>query len=328
MHPVHSFKRRISSATSRREVTSSISGEYLDYKQRLAQLHASLIKLMAKANEVPAAWDRVFQLQRDFCATAESQYPANDALKARSTAASEKMYALGRKLSKHKGNQCAFDDIKKQVRAFLLEVERVQKEYPPVERSFSEFVRYQKKCDKLEAKKERKQNKILRNLDKKDESRAAYQEKLNSLVERMKIVYAKHPVVYKMLVTAFWLHNTELISMVTEGTKAMCVDAAVAENFFADVDIAQPSTFAHLIDGLPDNSLPLKAGDTPGSPASIVLPSPPTNIPAPPRVVQIYSTTNTEPPAPHVSADMEAESSGTSEANEHIKKKAEKPTPA
>lgn len=294
LHPVHNVKMRVTSATTKKKVAAGIATEYTEYKTMLQNVQKALNAYVKSAESVDSAWTNLFNLQRNFSNEITAALPNPDEVRNTAQQYTTHMAALERDVLLVQNGEQPYEKLHLTILAYLKEIEDVQKKYTQLERNFSEYRRYSAKSDKLSAKKNKNENKIARNMDKKEQSRVTYQSHLDTMVGLMKSTWSKHPIIFRMVLCSFWLRNNHGVSMLSSHASQMFAESTEIQNTLLAVDITQPHTYASL---LPASILitPI-ATPVPMSPVA----TPPHSMPILPQspVVPVSQSTYAHPPPP------------------------------
>lgn len=147
------------------------------------------------------------------------------------------------------------------VRAYITDIEDIEKEYKSVERKAAEKQRYEKKVAKLTTK-EKNIGKTHRNMEKLEGARVGFRNAVEALMERMEETNKKYEAVIQCAQTAFWLHQNKFIKLVQEKSMyAREVAAALSERVeqldvtkteLVAVDVASGQETRQIVEGASD----------------------------------------------------------------------------
>lgn len=183
----------------------SENAEFADYKNRIDNLSAYLRESSAALNESERAWKEVCNRQKAFAEKFGNSYPDRDAVRdfgKHSALASQKLvkeFAL-----KTEGSSAPHWQVDAVVQDYLSETTEITNEYKPLAEAQKEVVMYTKKVDDLHNAKKPDETKIARNMEKLEEAKRVYEDILDRVVDKMKLVYNKRHVALKATYVAYW----------------------------------------------------------------------------------------------------------------------------
>lgn len=307
IHPVHNVKKRVSQATSRKKVAKDIGEEFLELKAQLATVHKTLVSYTKGVDDSNAAWGSLLKTQREFAAMMTASYPRDDTVRATAQQFASNLTALQSTFALGAGADAPHRALHAIVDKYVHELTDTQKLYIIVERGYAEYLRYAGKAERLATRKNRNEEKLQRNLEKRDRSRVEYQAKLDAAVVTMRGVLRKHPAVFQVAVASYWLRNAHTLALFSDHTGQMHSECAAIADALVRVDLTQPSTYENL---LPANADPLPHPPPPSVPHHAImpppgypaLPAPPLGLPAimPPPAIMPVSAALPPNPTPHV----------------------------
>lgn len=298
IHPLHGLKKGVAKHTTRKKVAKDIGEEYLDNKAALATIQKQLEAYNDATDASHHAWCTLQQTQREFSSNMTSSYPRQDAVRATAAQFASNLTALQAASTLSDGDHAQWRKLHGTVQKYLGEIAEVQKQYQPLENSYSEYLRYISKSDKLSAKKKPNQEKINRNLAKREAMRNEYQSNLDKTVNMMRTVLRKHPAVYQCALTSFWLRNQNQFTLFADHTGQMHSECAAIADTLLKVDLTVPNTFESL---LPANADPLPQLPPPSVPHEhipSIIPAPPPAVPSPAPAPTANGNGIRDPPAP------------------------------
>lgn len=310
MHPVHTVKKKVASATTKKKVKKDIGEEFVEHKRLLESIQATLKAYCTSAEESSTSWTHLFKVQRDFVNNMTATYPRGDAVRATSQQYASNLTSLQSNFQLSDAADAPHKELHKTVEKYLVEIEEVQATYPDVELAYSEYLRYTTKSDRLQSRKKQNEIKVERNLVKRDNCKTDYDTKLANAVATMRAIAAKHPVVFQVAMVSFWLRNNVTMSLMTDHTGQMHSESDALKDLLLKVDLADPSTFVALLPSPGPGEVPLityPGETTPPDPtlqitapphSQLQLTGPPSpdsdSVPPAPTPVVVYSP----PPAP------------------------------
>lgn len=181
------------------------NAEFADYKNRLDNLATYLRSSSAALKESEQAWRDVCNRQRQFADTFANRYPDKDQVRDFSKRSAQASQALVKEfVLKTDGSTAAHWQIDAVVQDYLAEIGEIAAEYKPITDAMKEVTMYNKKVDDLQTAKKPDETKIARNMEKLDDAKKSYEDILERVVEKMKIVYNKRQVALKATYVAYW----------------------------------------------------------------------------------------------------------------------------
>ncbi len=315
IHPIHGMKRMVASHTTRKKVQKDIGEEYIDSKAALANVEKQLKAYSDAADASHLAWGALMKTQREFSNNMTASYPRQDPVRANAAQFASNLSALQAAATLADGEQAPWRALHATVTKYLQEIADLQKQFAPLEATFSEYLRYVSKSDKLANKKKRNEEKINRNLDKREKMRLDFHSKLNSTVVGMRAVLRKHPAVFQCALASFWLRNQNSLTLFADHTGQMHSECASITDALLQVDLTNPATYEALLPAnaepvplLPPSTVPEPNGQvSPGHslPVYSAMPPPePVNFAPPPVAAPVFS-----PPPANLAADQSPKTS-------------------
>ena len=225
VHPVHSIKRLSASLTTRKSVLQSkISADFTDYRKRLQHAETTLRKGLDQYKDSRRSWDGVARNMEDFNQNLVGSPEEHKAEASMFKRAHDKAINFRRGVSTANdpsGNGIGRNKGLDLVETYLAQIEELKKEYPHVERLWSEMERYRKKNEKIEKRKKAKEEKKLRSVTKKDNSRKAYHVAVDDIVIRMRAAYEQYPNVLRALYSAYWKQQGDYFRCLDKETRVL-----------------------------------------------------------------------------------------------------------
>lgn len=198
------------------------NGEFADYSQRLSAIKQALKYTSSMFTSANRTWVIQIQEQRQFSERFHEAYPTTTddvfIIAQQFAQGSQALYDKFTREITVDGN--TYDRIHRQVLLYIKEIEELEASYPKLITAKSETNRYQGKLDAMErSRRPTDAAKKTRNLQKMDQQRDAYKRLLSTTVERQKLVYAKHAIVFKAALTAYWLSHEKHVTALVDSLK-------------------------------------------------------------------------------------------------------------
>ena len=242
LHVKHETKKRFAKAkTSTKKIENGINAEFTDNRQKLALVSASLKTLLKQINSTSKIWAGVTRHQRSFAESLVAAFPSEGPVRQHAQEVEATVRDLERSLDKE-SNLATHNRLVTILNDYQALITGVEKEYPTVEASFSEVLRYQRKVDRLE-KKVQRQEIHNRNLEKLHATRAEHDGSISALIQRMKNVYNKHEVVFQCAHHAFWIAHDTYGQTVNEATKLIRLESVSTKEHLVGINITTAPTF-------------------------------------------------------------------------------------
>lgn len=268
-------------------MAKDIGEEYLDLKLQLATVQRALNAYSKSVDESGAAWTALLKTQREFAAAMTASYARDDTVRATAQQFASNLTALQGTYSLGAGADAPHRQLHTTVGKYLHEIEEANKQFVIVEHAYAEFLRYATKADRIANRKNRSEEKLARNMEKRERARVEFHAKLDATVATMRAVLRKHPAVFQIALASYWLRNSHTLSLFSDHTGQMHSECAAIADALIRVDLTQPHTYENL---LPANADPIPMPPPPSVPQHFLpaptnypaLPAPP---PAPPAIM-------------------------------------------
>lgn len=269
----HTVKKKIGKAQG--TVRGAPNAEFLTRKMQLSNIKHSLKYTSAMLDSANRSWIRQMQDQRNFSDRFFEAYPTSGdevhLVAARFAEGSQKLYDSF--LREQDSDVKAYQNIHEQVKAYIKEIEAVEKLYGPLIEARSEADRYQNKIDHLErSKKQVDPSKKDRNLQKMDKEKESYKELLADVVAQQNKVYAKHTVVFKAALVSYWLSHEKHVTLMVKSLEdtqsfALTNAAEMGKLDIATLDVEKLAAEQAELDALVESDAAREAVETAPTPA-------------------------------------------------------------
>lgn len=238
---MHKMKKAAAHVTTK---TTPESAEYAEYVVKLTNLSTYLKASSVALSESERSWKDVCNKQKAFADAFANKYPDKDQVREFSKTSASKAQGLVKEfVLKSEGSTAPHNDLDATVQEYLAEIAAVQEQYKEVTNLNTEMQMYNKKVESLSKGKKVDETKTARNMEKLEEAKAAYEAKLDSIVDEMKAVYAKRGVALKSAYVAYWssqlrafdlladamVDTREFVSGSVEPLRAMKISALTPE---------------------------------------------------------------------------------------------------
>lgn len=199
---MHKIKKAAAHVTTK---TTPESAEYAEYVIKLTNLSTYLKASSAALQESERSWKDVAQKQKVFADAFSNKYPDKDVVRDFAKTSASKSQALVKEfVLKTEGSSAPHHDLDNIVQEYLAEIAAVQEQYKEVTTLNTEMQMYNKKVEDLTKGKKLDETKTARNMEKLEEAKAAYENKLDTIVEEMKEIYGKRSIVLRSTYIAYW----------------------------------------------------------------------------------------------------------------------------
>eukprot|EP00173_Palmaria_palmata_P002028 Plantae.Rhodophyta-Palmaria_palmata.ctg2240.p1 GENE.Plantae.Rhodophyta-Palmaria_palmata.ctg2240~~Plantae.Rhodophyta-Palmaria_palmata.ctg2240.p1 ORF type:complete len:276 (-),score=75.11 Plantae.Rhodophyta-Palmaria_palmata.ctg2240:246-1073(-) len=199
---MHKIKKAAAHVTTK---TTPESAEYAEYVIKLTNLSTYLKASSAALQESERSWKDVAQKQKAFADAFSNKYPDKDVVRDFAKTSASKSQALVKEfVLKTEGSSAPHHDLDNIVQEYLAEIAAAQEQYKEVTALNTEMQMYNKKVEDLTKGKKPDETKTARNMEKLDEAKAAYENKLDTIVEEMKAIYGKRSIVLRATYIAYW----------------------------------------------------------------------------------------------------------------------------
>eukprot|EP00172_Hildenbrandia_rubra_P000412 Plantae.Rhodophyta-Hildenbrandia_rubra.ctg1198.p1 GENE.Plantae.Rhodophyta-Hildenbrandia_rubra.ctg1198~~Plantae.Rhodophyta-Hildenbrandia_rubra.ctg1198.p1 ORF type:complete len:451 (-),score=118.20 Plantae.Rhodophyta-Hildenbrandia_rubra.ctg1198:4100-5452(-) len=218
VHPVHSIKRLSASITTRKStLNNKISSDFTDHRTQLDNAETTLKEGLKRYEDSKLCWDGVGKNMELFNEGLMGVKGTGD-----NKVLFDKGYdsAVGFRRGVSGGAMEEAEGLKG-VKGYLEEIAELKKEYPNVERLWSEMERYRKKNERMEKKKNLKEEKKLRSVTKMENSRKAYHVAVDETVEKMKRCLDKYASICRGLFAAYWKKQGDYALALEKNTKVV-----------------------------------------------------------------------------------------------------------
>jgi hypothetical protein len=211
---MHKVKKAAAKVTTK---TTPESAEYAEYVIKLTNLSTYLKASSAALQESERSWKDVCTKQKAFADAFSNKYPDKDQVRDFSKTSANKSQALVKEfVLKTEGSTAQHHDLDATVQAYLADIAAIQEQYKEITDLNTEMQMYDKKVNDLSKGKKVDEIKTARNMEKLEEAKAAYEAKLDTLVDRMKAVYSKRGIVLKSTYVAYWSSQLRAFDLLSE----------------------------------------------------------------------------------------------------------------
>lgn len=234
----HGLKKRMSKATTRtKTINKNISAEYTVAKNLLNRQRTAVEGALKHIGSAKDSWLAVHKAESEFSEHILTETEVDSPIYAAVNGAAVQVRECQTEISAAETADAPVTKIMSKIKAFVAEVEAVEKDFKDVETSYTEVARYQKKVDKLNNK-SKKEEKVKNNLDKLAGSRAVYQNKVDGCVNKMGMTSSKFDTVLKMIMAVFWGTQGKYLAVVSNHTKEVRTTAVTDLGIMVDTDMS------------------------------------------------------------------------------------------
>lgn len=236
---LHTFKRHVANVSS--PLRFSPNAEFADLRQRLTSVKTSLKYTLQTLTAANRHWVVQIQDQRRFSDRFAQAYPTpHDDTHTVALQFASGSQALYDKFSHQTAPDLAvYQHITHQLSVYLNEIHTVEASYRDLAMAHSETERYQAKLDAMQrSKRPVDPTKRARNVQKLHAQRQLYTRLLEDTIANQKRAYAKHPIVFKAALTAYWLSHENHVNMLVRSLEHTQQFAKAAEPEMMHLDIA------------------------------------------------------------------------------------------
>lgn len=236
--------------TRKKTVEQNISAEYTTLKHAIMRQKDTLEKALPYVKK--SAHTAFAESYRMFAELVINDMPvdssAYDSIKDANDAAKK----IHTEANTPEGSESTTARLVAHVESYINELKMIIKEFPTVEKSFVETDRYERKVGKLSEKTakaagiengksdgNKMADKTRRNMDKLESERAAFNTKLDSVIDMMKKTNAKYEKVLQCTHTAFWLSEDKFVSFLAEATASVREQCKQDEQAMVDLDVSK-----------------------------------------------------------------------------------------
>lgn len=247
----HAAKRRFSIATTRtKTVEKNISNEYTSEKHELLRHKATLESALNFVKKGHTGWKDVADSYKKFAELIDGDTPVDAPMHQKAVEARDSANAVHDHMSAPLSSEAAPAVLVSHVRAYISELETIEKQFPDVEGKFVEFCRYEKKSGKLSDKAakatdttsgDKNVSRANRNVRKLEETRAAFQTKLDGVLDMLKRSNAKYVKVLECAYTAYWLYEDTFITATESRTKGLRSKCESCKDELVKFDVSKPA---------------------------------------------------------------------------------------
>lgn len=253
----HSVTRRFSIATTRtKTIEKNISNDYTTEKHALLRHKATLEKSLDFVKKGHSGWKDVGESYKKFSELIDSDTPLDSPLHERAVQAKMSSNTVHDHLILPPSTDAAPSRLVSPVRAYISELETIEKQFPEVENLYIDVLHYQKKVNKNSKKASKASDTksgdnnvraASRNVDKLENCRASFTTKLEGVLDMMKRSNAKYVKVLECAHTAYWLYEDAYIKAVEARTNSVRATCANSTEELLKFDVTKPFP----IDGSP-----------------------------------------------------------------------------
>lgn len=234
----HATKKRFAkSTTTRRAIESGISAEFTEMRAKLERVTAAVKALSKQLDATAHVWATVASHQAAFAGALLAALPADGVVRGHAREVDATVRGLQQALRADDAPAAPHRRVGAVLGAYLRLVENVAAEYPAVETSYTEVVRYRKKVDKLSKAGGKRATVLQRNHEKLTAARAEHDAKLDAVLARMHPAYDKHEAVFQCAHHAFWLAQEHYSTVLCETTKEVRQESVAVRDHLINVDV-------------------------------------------------------------------------------------------
>lgn len=247
---LHLIKKRI--ARLQQPLVNNVpNGEYADMRQRLSSIKAALKYTLSMLNSSNRIWILQIQQQRQFSERFHDAYPStqDDTYIVAKHFADESQALYDKFVRDVNENAAVYLHIHSQIKTYISEIEAIEAQYGGLVAAKTETGRYQAKLDAMErGRRAVDPSRRQRNIQKLDTIREEYRRALRNIVEAQKKTYAKHPVVFKAALTAYWLSHEKHVNALVQSLEKTQSFANAYESEMKALDVTnlKPDDLARL----------------------------------------------------------------------------------
>ncbi|CAN8072646.1 unnamed protein product [Agarophyton chilense] len=221
-HSVHKIRKKFSKATTREStIESNIAAPYVLEKKGLLREKAGLTKALQFLQSGKAAWEQVANIQKEFSEHILGECDVSSPVYSVVNNTANNVRGLNTELKTESSPDESFVILSRNVKAYIGELNDIEKDFVDVETSFTEMLRYEGKVEKLKSKKNPKMDKVNRNIDKMAVSRSVHESKVGAITERIRAVRSKYDGVLQATLHSFWLGQSKYMGLVEKRTDSI-----------------------------------------------------------------------------------------------------------
>lgn len=282
----HATKRMFSRASTRKKtINKGLSQEFVDSRRRLDELSASLKTLVKAVQSNKQQWMAVAKHQRDFSKTLSSTFPEAGTVHDHADEVELQLRNVQQLISDKDVPDAEHQQLLKVVDEYLKQIEGIEKEYKEIETRFTEKQRYEHKVDKLGKKNnsDKTSSKLTRNIEKLATAESKLDQKVNTILEKMRTCFSKHQVILQCAHHSYWMANYNYSAIINQSVQNIQAESVAVHDQLLKVNVQQndklmPAPRVNLIEEFDGNT---------NQPNSVTV------------VVDAANTTNSEVPQPN-----------------------------
>lgn len=249
-HLKHATKKRLNRSTTRKKtITTGISAEFTTYRQKLDLITTAVTTLSKQILTTRSIWTEIASHQRDFATTLYSALPQPGPVRTHAEEVDLTVRDAHRRINDDGASAAPHRRIASVLDGYLVLLKSVEADYPPVETSYTEVLRYEKKVDKLQKqvtknskaseKESKRQDKLTRNLTKSQSARQEHDKIVVDILGRMHSVYDKHEAVFQCAHHAFWIANDTFANAINGATHGIRAESLSVHHQLVNIDVAK-----------------------------------------------------------------------------------------
>lgn len=167
----------------------------------LRQWNSQIEKMIESSDK---AWLDVFKSQKEFSEEIAREAPLGGVVKEHAEEMLGSITQTEKELRLKGDIALPQAALQQRVAMYHSEIASIAADYKDVETSFTEMQRYTKKVETL-TEKNKKQERVKRNMEKLESAQAIHNSKLSGIVERMRNCFEKHEAILQCAQHSFWL---------------------------------------------------------------------------------------------------------------------------
>jgi hypothetical protein len=218
---MHKIKQEIRSHTSS-SIKTPDSALYRDYVSKIANLSTTLKAYCTAIGESEVTWHSLRATQRRFAEQFVNKYPDEDIVRGNARISAAQSQQLADDCMKNTDGSCTpqQDELSMLIRGYLTEIAAIEQQYKMVTNLTTDLKMYTKKVEDLSRGKKPVDEKLSRNMEKRENARAKYEAKVEQVVEQMRRVYERRGVVLRAAYVAFWGLQIQSVDSMSEAVGA------------------------------------------------------------------------------------------------------------
>lgn len=258
----HNVRKRLSrAALGTKTLEAGMSPEYISEKHTILREKATLERVLELTTVCRKSWLEVMHTQKNVADNIAGDAKVDGTFYPRAAEAAAAVNCIYGFACSPPQADGTISKIETHVRAYLSEVNTVVDKFVDVESGFAEVSRYQRKVGKLSDRTSRLERRVentggkseaankkaqraekvasrtRRNLTKLEGERAAYESKLNGVINDMKTSSAKYETVLQCAHTAFWLSQQEMLGEITRNSQPVHDYVSAVKDELVDLDV-------------------------------------------------------------------------------------------